>query len=128
MTAKQKKIGGVLLRLGPLLIISMVMPALVWPHSFPNRSDPRVGRETKAPAHVTIWFDAGIEPLFSSIQVFDANKKQVDKGDSHIVANDNTVFEVSVPPLPPGTYEVFWSVISVDTHHTEGRFKFTIVG
>ena len=123
MTAKPPKIGGALL--GLLLIF----PVLALGHSFPNHSDPRVGSEVKTPpTQVKIWFDAGIEPLFSSISVFDANKKQVDKGDSHIEANDNTVFEVSVPPLPPGTYEVFWSVISVDTHHTEGRFKFTIGG
>jgi len=129
VTAKPPKIGGALQRLGPLLIIFVMMPTLALGHSFPNHSDPRVGSEVKTPpTQVKIWFDAGIEPLFSSISVFDANKKQVDKGDSHIEGNDNTVFEVSVPLLPPGTYEVFWSVISVDTHHTEGRFKFKIEG
>jgi methionine-rich copper-binding protein CopC len=129
VTVKQKKIRGALLRLGPLLAISVIIPTLVWGHAFPDHSDPRVGSEVKAPpAQVKIWFDSGMEPLFSTLEVFDANKKKVDKGDGHVDPKDHTVLEVSLPPLPPGKYEVFWSVVSVDTHHTEGRFKFTIGG
>lgn len=123
MTAKQKTIGGALL--GLLLIV----PMLAWGHAFPDHSDPRVGSEVKTPPdHVKIWFDGGMEPLFSTLEVFDANHKKVDKGDGRVDPSNNTVLEVSLPPLPPGTYEVSWSVVSVDTHRTEGRFKFTIGG
>jgi len=116
---------------GPAVLfwILVILPVSVWGHSFPNRADPRVGSTTKtSPPEVTIWFDAGIEPLFSTIEVFDSNHQEVDKKDSHIVGNDNTLFAVSIPALPPGKYQVHWSVISVDTHHTEGTFNFWIGG
>ena len=33
---------------------------------------------------------------------------------------------VELPRLSPGTYTVIWHVTSVDTHKTEGNFKFTV--
>jgi len=117
--------GGALI--GLLLIVPMILPASAWGHAFPDHSDPRVGSEvTSSPAQVKIWFDGGIEPLFSTLQVFDSNHKEIDKGDSQVDPNNNTILEVSLPLLPPGTYTVSWSVIALDTHHTEGTFKFTI--
>jgi len=78
------------------------------------------------PSQVKIWFDGGIEPAFSTIEVFDSNHQKVDKGDGQVDPKDHTLLEVSLPPLAPGKYEVSWSVVALDTHRTEGRFKFTI--
>lgn len=123
MSTKSKKIGGALV--GLLLII----PISGWGHAFPDHSEPRVGSDLKTPpGQVKIWFDGGIEPLFSSIEVFDSNQKKVDKGDSQVDPKDNSVLMVDLPPLPPGKYEVSWSVVAIDTHRTEGRFKFTVKG
>ena len=62
-----------------------------------------------APGSVKIWFDGAVEPVFSSIRVEDDNKRQVDKGDGHVNPGDNTLLEVSLPPLPvraiPGVLE-----------------------
>jgi methionine-rich copper-binding protein CopC len=33
---------------------------------------------------------------------------------------------VSLPPLPPATYRVIWSVVARDGHRTEGDYAFTI--
>jgi methionine-rich copper-binding protein CopC len=33
---------------------------------------------------------------------------------------------VSLPNLADGEYSVSWKVVSVDTHHTNGDFKFTV--
>ena len=29
-------------------------------------------------------------------------------------------------PLPAGEYTVRWQAVSVDTHHTQGTFEFTV--
>ena len=55
-----------------------------------------------------------------------SDNQSVDKGDGRVDEKDNTILEVSLPPLPPGKYHVFWVAISVDTHRTEGNFPFTI--
>jgi hypothetical protein len=31
-----------------------------------------------------------------------------------------------VPALPAGSYKVFWKVLSVDAHRTEGSFGFEV--
>jgi methionine-rich copper-binding protein CopC len=121
ISAKSKIVGAA------LLWLLLVIPQSAAGHAFPDHSEPRVGSEVKGlPDQVKIWFDSGIEPAFSSIEVFDSNHHKVDKGDSRVDPKDPTLLEVGVPPLPPGKYEVSWSVVALDTHRTEGRFKFTV--
>ncbi len=104
-----------------------VGPSPCWAHAFPDRSDPRVGHTVEAPPpSVRIWFDGEIEPIFSSVRVEDDNKRQVDKGDGHVDARDGKLLEVSLPPLSPGRYQVYWSVVARDGHRTEGHFPFRI--
>ena len=98
-----------------------------WAHVFPDRSEPRVGSALDAaPGGVRIWFDGAIEPVFSRIRVENAEKRRVDKGDGRVNPGDASLLEVSLPPLPTGTYRVFWSVVARDGHRTEGDFPFRI--
>lgn len=100
-----------------------------WGHAFPDHSEPRVGWTVKQPpALVRIWFDGAIEPAFSSIKVMNASGQQVDKQDGQVNSADHTILEVSLPSLPPGKYRVFWSVVAIDTHRTEGDYPFTVAG
>jgi len=59
--------------------------------------------------------------------VLDASGKQVDRGDKGLDPSDRTVLRVSVPHLAPGSYRVVWRVLSVDTHVTEGDYRFEVV-
>jgi len=69
-------------------------------HAFLDHAIPAVGSSVPAsPAVVTLWFTQDLEPAFS---------------------------DVTVKPLPPGTYTVSWHVVSVDTHPTEGTFTFEV--
>ncbi|MBI3637143.1 MAG: copper resistance protein CopC [Candidatus Rokubacteria bacterium] len=105
----------------------LLVPASGWAHAFPDHSDPRVGHTVEAPpARVRIWFDGAIEPVFSTIRVEDDTHQQVDKRDVQVDARDHTLLAVSLPPLAPGTYRVFWSVVGRDGHRTEGNFRFRV--
>jgi methionine-rich copper-binding protein CopC len=33
---------------------------------------------------------------------------------------------VALPKLPPGVYTVNWVAVSVDTHRSQGEYKFTV--
>lgn len=79
-----------------------------------------------SPAHVRIWFDGVLEPLFSTLQVRNTSGQVVDRGDGHVDESDQTLFEVSLPPLSPGTYRVFWSVVARDGHRTQGDYTFIL--
>jgi methionine-rich copper-binding protein CopC len=97
-------------------------------HAFPDHSEPRVGHTVDAaPTQVRIWFDGQIEPVFSTTRVENAGGQRVDKGDSRVDANDQTLLQTSLQPgLAPGKYRVFWSVVARDGHRTEGDFPFRI--
>jgi methionine-rich copper-binding protein CopC len=101
--------------------------APAWGHAFPDHSDPRVGHTVDAPPPaVRIWFDGAIEPVFSTLRVEDGDKRRVDKNDARVDPVDRTLLEVSLPPLSPGRYQVFWSVVARDGHRTEGSFPFRV--
>ena len=106
--------------------VLLVTAAPAWGHAFPDHSAPRVGHTVGAPPAVRIWFDGAIEPVFSTLRVEDADKRRVDKNDARVSASDRTLLEVSLPPLAPGRYQVFWSVVARDGHRTEGSFAFRI--
>ena len=97
-------------------------------HAFLKHADPGVGSTIQtSPGEVRIRFTENIEPAVSSIHVFDASGKEVDKRDLHLDRSDHALLHVSLPPLGAGTYKVVWRVVSVDTHVTNGNFTFRIV-
>jgi methionine-rich copper-binding protein CopC len=78
------------------------------------------------PPAVRIWFDGALEPVFSTLRVEDEGQRRVDNGDARVDPRDQTVLQVSLPPLPPGRYRVFWSAVARDGHRTEGNFTFRV--
>ena len=110
-----------------LSAVVLLRSGRVCAHVFPDHSEPRVGHEVDAsPANVRIWFDGDVEPLFSTVRVENGAKQQVDKGDARVDPADGTLLEVSLPPLRPGPYQVFWSAVARDGHRTEGSFPFSV--
>ena len=79
------------------------------------------GRPPRRPSSC-ITFTEGVEPLFSTIEVRDANGAAVSTGKPHVAPDNDRRLVVELPKLPPGTYTVIWHVTSVDTHKTEGSY------
>jgi methionine-rich copper-binding protein CopC len=110
-----------------LLLIALTGVARVEAHAFLMDAEPAMGSTVQAsPNEVRIRFTENIEPAFSSIQVFDASGKEVDKRDVHLDRSDRALLHVSLPHLGTGIYKVVWRVVSVDTHVTNGNFTFRI--
>ena len=109
-------------------LASLAATTHAWAHAFIDHTEPLVGGAVKqAPAEVRLWYTQGLEPAFSRVQVFDAAGKEVDKKDIHLDPRNNHLLIVSLPAgLGVGTYKVVWRVVSVDTHTTEGAFKFQV--
>ncbi|HXZ55126.1 MAG TPA: copper resistance CopC family protein [Burkholderiales bacterium] len=115
-----------------VLVRATLLAALAWPaaalaHAFLDRAVPAVGGKVHGkPAEVRLRFSQALEPAFSTVQVFDAGGKQVDRKDKGLDPADASVLRVSLPPLDPGVYRVVWRVLSVDTHVTEGDYRFEV--
>ena len=112
------------------LVILVLLPTLAQleAHAFLQRAEPGVGSKVQtSPSEVRIRFTENIEPAVSSVQVFDASGKEVDKRDLHLDRSDHALLHVSLPRLDAGSYRVVWRVVSVDSHMTNGSFTFRVV-
>ena len=108
-------------------ILFLTLQTRAWAHAFLDHAEPKVGSTViNSPAEIKIWFTQNLEPVFSTLEVRNAQGKEVDKKDAHLDVKDRSLFLVSLPQLPAGTYTVIWHAVSVDTHKTQGRFEFTI--
>ena len=115
-------------RLPALLLPALLLAAPpAFAHAFLKNSTPPVGSDVPvSPKAVIIDFTEGVEPAFSTIEVQNAQGKRVDDGHPHLVNGNQTRLAVNLPKLPPGTYRVTWHATSVDTHKTQGTFRFTV--
>ncbi len=111
-----------------LLLVMVADSARLEAHAFLERAEPAVGSTLQGPPReVRVLFTEKIEPALSTIQVFDASGKEVDKQDAHLDRSNHALLHVSLPRLEAGTYKVVWRVVSVDTHVTNGSFSFRLV-
>jgi copper resistance protein C len=111
-----------LLGLGTVLLLLAGSPAGA--HAELDRTEPRADSTVSgAPSEVAIWFTQKLEASFSSITVRNAAGQRVDAGKARVSGN---VMRVPLKAIGAGTYQVDWRVLSVDTHRTQGRFRFHV--
>ncbi len=96
-------------------------------HAMLERASPPVGGEVNAsPPELDITFSEGVEPLFSTIELHDTAGAAIAAGKPHTAPGNDRRLVVDLPKLSPGTYTVIWHATSVDTHKTEGSYRFTV--
>ena len=110
-----------------LAFLLSLASASAYAHAFLERASPPVGSTVDAsPTELSITFTEDVEPLFSTIDVRDQNGASVTTGKPHLAADNARRLIVSLPRLTPGTYGVSWHATSVDTHKTQGSYKFVV--
>ena len=112
----------------PLLLAGLVLgSSAALGHSGLQRAEPPVESTLKRPpTEVKLYFSERLEPAYSRVHVEDGKGAHVDRDDSHVDRSNPLLMRVTLTPLEPGTYTVVWRVLSVDSHVTQGRFKFRI--
>ncbi len=110
-----------------IVVCFLLTTAFAHAHAFLDTSEPSVGSTvTVPPSQVKIWFTERLQHDGSTIQVFDATGREVDRHDAKVDGKNELLMAVSLPKLPPGMYKVAWSAVAIDTHHTQGTFKFEV--
>jgi methionine-rich copper-binding protein CopC len=105
----------------------LIAPIVVRAHAFLDHADPAVGSTVPAsPAELHLWFTQELEPAFSWATVTDHSGATVSDGAATIDSSNKQELDVKLKQLPAGTYTVKWHALSVDTHTTEGDFKFNV--
>ncbi|MCI4677294.1 copper homeostasis periplasmic binding protein CopC [Rhodoblastus acidophilus] len=102
--------------------------APAWAHAFLDHAVPAVGSSVQgAPRELTLNFTENIAPAFSGVTLASAAGGAIAKGKARVDPSSPATLHVSIGrKLAPGTYVVRWHVVSVDTHHTSGSYKFTV--
>ncbi|WP_155971727.1 CopD family protein [Paenibacillus sp. Soil522] len=107
-----------------LMLLLLAMPTLASAHANLERSSPLQNEELKeSPSEIRIKFTEEIDPKLSQITLEDENGKSIE---GRLSAEEKFWLIFKVPKLVTGVYKVKWQVLSVDTHVTEGSFRFSV--
>jgi copper resistance protein C len=114
-------------RLAPFAaLVAYLAVAPAFAHAMLESASPPVGGTVSAPSEIRITFSEGVEPRFSGVAL-SGPSGAVAVGKVNVAPGDNKVMVVKIGrKLAPGTYTVKWRAVSVDTHHTQGDFDFTV--
>ncbi|MBV9758325.1 MAG: copper homeostasis periplasmic binding protein CopC [Alphaproteobacteria bacterium] len=96
-------------------------------HAFLQAAVPPVGGKASAVSELRLTFTEALEPAFSTVTIRHADGAPVSGAKTQVDPQNPKVLTVTLlQPLPPGKYKVQWRVVSVDTHHTQGDYAFTV--
>src|SRR5438477_4172343 len=111
------------------LVAAVLAPMTAFAHANLERAEPASGTQLdQPPRQLQLFFSEAVDSSFSRVQLLNAQRDVVDRGDSHVAPNDPRSLVVSLPDqLPNGVYTVAWRTLSaVDGHTVNGAFPLII--
>jgi copper resistance protein C len=95
-------------------------------HAQLEKATPAVGGTVAGPSEIRLEFSEGVEPKFSKISVTGPAGAVLLGAAKTEPGNQAVLIAPISKPLSAGAYKVHWQAVSVDTHHTQGSFEFTV--
>ena len=96
-------------------------------HAQLEKATPAVGGTVASPSEIRLEFSEGVEPRFSGVTLTAAGGATLPLGAAKVEAGHQEVLVVPIAKsMSAGVYTVHWHAVSVDTHHTQGTFEFTV--
>ena len=112
---------------GVVLLADFLVPPKALAHAKLIRARPNAFETlAETPASVELWFNERLEDEFNSIEVVDVAGRMVEEGHARVNPQDRTNLRARINTLPPGSYVVRWTILSVDGHPARGRFIFSV--
>jgi copper resistance protein C len=95
-------------------------------HAQLEKATPAVGGTVVSASEIRLEFSEGVEAKFSKVSLSGPGGA-VALGAAKTESGNQAVLIVPIAkPLAAGDYKVHWQAVSVDTHHTQGTFDFTV--
>ena len=95
-------------------------------HAQLEKATPAVGSTVASASEIRLEFSEGVEPKFTKVSLTGPGGA-VPLGAGNTEPSNQAVLIVPISkPLSAGVYKVHWQAVSVDTHHTQGTFEFTV--
>jgi copper resistance protein C len=96
-------------------------------HAQLEKATPPVGGTVASASEVRLEFSEGVEPRFTGVTLTAPGGANVPLGAAKTEPSNQAVLIVPIAKtLAAGAYTVHWHAVSVDTHHTQGTFQFTV--
>src|SRR4051794_35369969 len=80
------------------VLLLLALPATALAHANLDRADPAPGSQLdQPPKQLQLFFSEDVDSSFSRIQLLNAQRDPVDRGDSHVAPNDSRSLVGSLP-------------------------------
>jgi methionine-rich copper-binding protein CopC len=112
-------------RIAPSLAFAFAATS-AFAHAQLESSTPAVGATVASPSEIRLVFSEGVEPKFSGLALTGPGGAAALGATSVEPGHRNVLIVPVAKSLSPGVYTVKWHAVSVDTHHTQGTFEFTV--
>jgi copper resistance protein C len=111
-----------------VMILGLLFVGNVWAHAFLTAAVPAVGSSVSTgPKELRLHFSETVELKFSSVKITLEGGKEIASVRLAADPSDPQLIVVNLPtPLARGVYLIKWRVVSVDTHKTQGDYRFTV--
>ena len=112
----------------PILILIALLAVEAGAHAFLSSAVPAVGSTVAiGPKELRLHFSESVEVKFSTVKISMDGGKDIEPIKIAADPSNPEMIIVNLPaPLVPGRYLIKWRVVSVDTHKTQGDYRFTV--
>ncbi len=114
-----------ILKIAPSLAFALAATS-AFAHAQLEKATPAVGSTVSPPSEIRLEFSEGVELKFTKVTLTGPSGAAA-LGAASTESGNQAVLIVPISrPLSAGVYTVRWQAVSVDTHHTQGTFEFTV--
>ena len=113
--------------LGTLLLLAGLAGAnAAFAHAHLKSETPAKDSTVSAPGELRLVFSEGVEAALTKVEVSNATNKVTLKSITTDPSDKKILIVTPDAPLPAGEYKVEWHAVSVDTHKSEGNYRFKV--
>jgi methionine-rich copper-binding protein CopC len=113
------------------LLACLTTTTAAFAHAHLESELPAADSEVTTPKELRLTFSEGVEEKFTKVAIsLDGPGQSTEIIQTQSVTTDpvdkKVLIVVPAMPLAPGTYKVEWHAVSVDTHKSEGIYRFKV--
>jgi copper resistance protein C len=110
----------------PVSLAFTLIAAEAFAHAQLEKATPPVGGTVASASEIRLEFSEGVELKFTKVTLTGPGGAAAPLGAARTESGQAVLIVPISKPLSAGVYTVRWHAVSVDTHHTQGTFEFTV--
>ncbi|WP_159877440.1 MULTISPECIES: copper homeostasis periplasmic binding protein CopC [Aquitalea] len=109
-----------------IVAASLLTTTSAWAHAHLKTTAPAANSVVSTPASLSLSFTEALDVKFSGVKLRNAEKQDITLGEAVLSNGGKTLIVKPAQPLPVGSYQLEWHVLSVDGHKTKGTYSFSV--